>query len=357
MIQQKQGGTVEGSARPEVLRHSEGELRIFDLPSGRRRIELVPHRADLYLPKTTCETTYPTELIEQFLSVIGFSWLCESIARDEDWEHVQKSLELGIFSFVPEEGFRGCRLLDFGCGSGASSAILGRLLPQTQIIGVDLQAPLLALAEARVRHHGLTNVSFRPSTCGTTLPEGLAGFDFILFSAVYEHLLPHERKELMPRIWAALAPGGVLFINQTPHRYFPIDLHSTGLPFINYLPNRLAHWAAVHWARFKSNVNRSPRWEDHLRGGIRGGTEREILRNLRRRPDGADRNSAFGEPVLLEPSLDGLRDRVDLWYHALNPERYRKTKRVAKVVLKLIYRLSGTVLSPNLTLAILKKKA
>lgn len=119
---------------------------------------------------------------------------CATASRDEDPAQVQRALELGIFSFVPKEQLRGRRLLDFGCGSGASSAILGRLLPQTQIVGIDLQAPLLALGEARARHHGLRNVRFLASPSGSALPEGLADFDFILFSAVYEHLLPHDAK-------------------------------------------------------------------------------------------------------------------------------------------------------------------
>jgi hypothetical protein len=109
------------------------------------------------------------------------------------------------------------------------------------VVSARGRAELLAFANALVRHHRLSNVRFLASPCPTALPEDLPNFDFITLSAVYEHLLPHEREEVMPRIWAALSPGGVIFINQTPHRYFPIELHSTGLPFINYLPDRLAH--------------------------------------------------------------------------------------------------------------------
>jgi SAM-dependent methyltransferase len=346
MTYPQHSGPLTATGLPHLLQDSQGEVHIFDLPTGRKRIELVPHQPGLFLARRDCETTYPIELIAQFLSVIGFSWLCDSIARDEDYEGVQKSLEAAIFSFVPKENFRGRRLLDFGCGSGASTAILGRLLPETEILGVELEARLLALAEARARHHQLSNVQFRASPSGTELPEGLADFDFIIFSAVYEHLLPREREELMPRIWATLAPGGVLFINQTPHRYFPIDLHSTGLPLINYFPDRLAHWAAVHLARRPSRINRSPLWEDHLRGGIRGGTECLILRHLCQH--------SLAEPRILQPAVNGLRDRVDLWFHGLDPWRYRKSKRALKVALRLIYRLFGTVLSPNLTLAVQK---
>jgi SAM-dependent methyltransferase len=339
-------GSFTATGLPHILHDSQGEVHIFDLPTGRKRIELVPRQPGEFLPRRDCETGYPLELIAQVLSVIGFNWLCDSIARDEDSGGVQKSLEAAVFSFVPKEKFRGRRLMDFGCGSGASTMILGRLLPQTEIVGVELEAKLLALAEARARYHQLSNVRFRASPCGTALPEGLDEFDFIIFSAVFEHLLPRERELLMPRIWARLAPGGVLFINQTPHRYFPIDMHSTGLPLINYFPDRLAHWAAVHFARHSSRINRSPYWEDHLRGGIRGGTERQILRYL-------CRQSAV-EPILLQPAVDGLQDRVDLWFHDLDPAHYRKSKRALKVALKLIYQLFGTVLSPNLTLAVQK---
>ena len=338
-------GPLTAAGPPHILQDSLGEVHIFDLPTGRKRIELVPRQPDVFVARRDCETTYSIELIAQVLSVIGFNWLCDSISRDEDYDGVQKNLEAAIFSFVPKEKFRGRRLLDFGCGSGASTAILGRLLPETEIVGVELEAKLLALAEARARHHHLSNVQFRASPCGTALPEGLADFDFITFSAVYEHLLPREREELMPRIWATLAPGGVLFINQTPHRYFPIDLHSTGLPLINYLPNRLAHGPRSAALR-PSRINKSPHWEDHLRGGIRGGTDAQIIRHLCRH--------SSAEPILLQPAVDGLRDRVDLWFHGLDPSHYRKSKRALKVVLKLIYRLFGTVLSPNLTLAVQK---
>jgi SAM-dependent methyltransferase len=346
MTSTQYSGPLTANGVPHILQDSQGEVHIFDLPSGRKRIVLVPRQPDVFVARRDCETTYSVDLIAQVLSVIGFNWLCDSIARDEDYEGVQKRLEAGIFSFVPKEKFRGRRLLDFGCGSGASTVILGRLLPETEIVGVELEAKLLALAEARARHHHLSNVQFRASPCGTALPEGLADFDFITFTAVYEHLLPREREELMPRIWATLAPGGVLFINQTPHRYFPIDLHSTGLPLVNYLPDRLAHWAAVHFAPRASRINKSPHWEDHLRGGIRGGTERQIIKHLCRH--------SSAEPILLPPAVDGLRDGVDLWFQGLNPTRYRKSKRALKLALKLIYRSFGTVLTPELTLAVQK---
>jgi SAM-dependent methyltransferase len=307
-------------------------------------VELRPNDPDVYIPRRTVDTAYPDDLINGCLEVSGFCWLCDEIARDEDSASVEKAIHRSVFGFVDREKFAGGRLLDLGCGSGCSSAVLGRLLPDTEILGIELNAKLLKLAEARIAYHGLNNVRFQASPGGTQLPANLGTFDYIVFSAVYEHLLPQERIELMPRVWAALRPGGVLFINQTPHRYFPIDTHSSGLPFVNYLPDSLAHWAVRRFSR-RGAINRSPRWEEHLRGGLRGATEREILRTL----TPAWRRSA----ALLEPCIPHVKDRVDLWYWSQGP-RHRAAKRVLKWVLKVVYRLTGSVVTPNVAVAIQK---
>jgi SAM-dependent methyltransferase len=222
--------------------------------------------------------------------------------------------------------------------------VLGRLLPETEIVGIELNSSLLKLACEKIAHHGLRNVRFEASPNGTQLPENIGSFDFIVFSAVYEHLLPNERCELMPHVWAALRPGGVLFINQTPHRYFPIDTHSSGLPLVNYLPDRLAHWAVTRFSK-RDEGNKSTCWEDHLRGGLRGATEHEILTKLTSRSEGGAR--------LLDPCIEGLKDRVDLWFWGLS-SRYRPVKHLAKLILKVVYRLTGSVVTPNLTVAIQK---
>jgi len=330
--------------RISAVRCAEGEIRILPLPEHKRRIELRPHRPDVYIPRHSVDTAYSDELILACLEQSGFCWLCDNIARDEDSSVVERSLSSGMFSFVPAERFRGCRLLDFGCGSGASSMALARLLPDTEIVGVELNPKLLKLAAAKLAHHAVQNVRFEKSPSGTELPEDIGSFDFISFSAVYEHLLPKERDDLMPLVWRTLRPGGVLFINQTPHRYFPIDTHSSGLPLVNYLPDRLAHWAVVRFSK-RSEINRSPVWEEHLRGGLRGATEAEILEKLSKGSD--------GHPVLLVPCLPGLKDRVDLWYSCLSP-RHRAIKRSAWLILKGIYSVTGSVLSPNLAVAIQK---
>jgi hypothetical protein len=79
-------------------------------------------------------------------------------------------------------------------------------------------------------------------TFGDQLPAQIGQFDFVMLSAVYEHLLPGERTVVMPLLWSVMKEGAAIFINQTPYRYFPFEHHSTGLWLINYVPDGMAHW-------------------------------------------------------------------------------------------------------------------
>jgi hypothetical protein len=192
---------------------------------------------------------------------------------------------------------------------------------------------------------GLQNVRFLCSPSGDQLPSGIRDFDFVMLSAVYEHLLPVERKMLMPLLWSSMKADGVMFINQTPYRYSPCEAHSTGLWFINYMPDAMTHWTVRHFAG-RNPANRSKDWNVHLRGGIRGATEREIIGNL----TGGDMRSAR----ILQPRQNALRDRADLWLSATNPRRYGTLKKYIARFFRLTDRAFGTIPGINLEVVIQK---
>jgi SAM-dependent methyltransferase len=325
-----------------ILRHPEGVVSVEERANGRRRLTIVPSNDELFVPRGECETTYPMALIELILGVKGPAYLCDEILRDEDPGYVQEELERDLLAYFDRRDFDGKRILDFGCGSGASTVVLARMFPSAEVVGVDLFEDLLSVARARMAHYGLDNLRLLQSPEGTQLPDALGRFSFVILSAVYEHLLPGERRTIMPKLWASVASGGYLFINQTPNRLFPIEHHTTGLPLLNYLPRSLARVAALRLSR-RTSGNES--WETLLRRGIRGGTEGEIMDLL---------SDVDASPVLIEPRADGIRDRIDLWYAALSPRRLRRTKQSLRVLLKLIHHVSGYALVPNLSLAILK---
>jgi len=323
----------------------EGIVEIRHRPEGDGfEIALLPYRSDLYVPKRNCRTTFPLELITYWLDRTPFAMFCEVIGRHEDT--IPGVLKQELFSYSPPEQFAGKRLLDFGCGTGASTFALARMLPQTEVTGIELAADRIEIANRIKSYRGSHNVVFQCSPAGDQLPAGIGEFDFVMLSAVYEHLLPDERKIVMPLLWSAMRPGGVIFVNQTPYRYSPYEAHSTGLWFINYIPDGMAHWAARHLAKRNLEINRSEDWNVHLRGGIRGATEKEIIRNLTR-----------GNPpaaCILQPRQNGLRDRADLWLSATNPRRHRALKKSIAALFRLSDRIWGTVPGINLEVVIQK---
>ena len=327
----------------ETLEHRDGSVQISELADGKRLVKVKQSDPATFSPRLECETNYPTELIRLILKVKGPAWLCDEIARDEDVDYVQRHLQNELQAYFGYEDFAGKRILDFGCGSGASTMLLAQMFPNSDIVGVELDRDLLTVAQGRLAHYKFENVRLFPSPSGTELPDDMGSFDLIVMSAVYEHLLPDERTVILPALWAILNDGGSLFLDQTPHRFFPLELHTTSLPFINYLPDGLTLTTA---RRLSRRVGRDDSWESLLRAGIRGATVREIKRNL------LTMNS---KAVVLEPTQTGLHDRVDLWFRTTNQNNLRLVKRSAKGVLKSINWLTGIAILPELTLAFRKE--
>jgi SAM-dependent methyltransferase len=216
------------------------------------------------------------------------------------------------------------------------------MFPDSDITGIDLVPEHVATARDRARHYDLRRARFLVSPSEHSLPDGLSPFDYVFLNGVYEHLLPRERAALLPMLWSCVRPGGILFLT-SPYRYFFIEQHTTGIPFLNYCPDSLALRLA---RRFSKKIQPHESWESLLRRGIRGATEQEFLRLL---PRGA------GKATLLEPNLPGVRDRIDLWFAASGPSR-RGFKRVLRMGMKAWKALSGRTMVPFLHVAIRKDR-
>ena len=104
-----------------TLEHPDGRVELSAGEDGRTRIRVPAGDRAAFVAERNCETAYPRELIEFILRVKGPSHLCDEILRDEAPDYVQAILELGTLSYLPAEWFADKRILDFGCGSGAST--------------------------------------------------------------------------------------------------------------------------------------------------------------------------------------------------------------------------------------------
>jgi len=341
------GSAIESSAYPAENRLAEGPLTaiVSAIDTNRRLVQLFNDDPAVFVPMQSCETGYSLELIDQIFRLKG-PFLCDEITRDESPERLQNLLKWNLLSYIDETEMRGKKVLDFGCGSGSSTSILGRMFSDSQFTGVELDHDSLSIARKRAEFYGLRNVEYLISPEPESLPQDIGQFDYIILTAVYEHLLPAERKKLLPMLWSALKPGGVIFFHDTPHRYFPVESHTTeGLFFLNYLPDRLAMAYAKKFSR--ANLKNDD-WNLLLRKGIRGATIGEITGLL-----GVDAS----ERRLLEPVRFGVSNRLELakarWLQFRQSGKLRKSY---YAFTKLLNVITGIELVPYLAIAVQKIK-
>jgi ubiquinone/menaquinone biosynthesis C-methylase UbiE len=200
--------------------------------------------------------------------------LVDELLRSEHAAYIHARLRL---LFEPFSARSGWRVLDFGCGAGASSVILCRL-GVGRVVGVDLvnaYAPLYRqrLAEAGFPDRG----TFVQAGDSLALPFRAGTFDAVLLNGVLEHLVPEERTALLREALRLLAPGGHLFVAETPNRWFPRNSH-TKLWFSEWLPFA---WAARLALRFgpRRDFPRHGRTARY-RTGMRGMSIEQIRRIL-----------------------------------------------------------------------------
>lgn len=110
---------------------------------------------------------------------------------------------------LPGDG-RGLRLLDAGCGTGASTAALLSVAPKAEIVAVDASRGMLAEAAAKTWP---TSVRFAHSRIENLEKAGVSGpFDGILAAYLIRNLA--DRDGQLRAFRAMLAPGGVLAVHE-----------------------------------------------------------------------------------------------------------------------------------------------
>lgn len=322
---------------PTVYQYPEGMLELVP-GAATTRVRLSPRAPGIVIHGLTeLDTSLPAPLIHRIAACYGFTETCNVIARHEDPNQLERKLNRQLTSYFPNTTMSGRVILDVGCGSGESTYAMARLLPGCQIIGIDHDAERLALAEAMP---SARNASFRLSPSSVALPAGLPHCDLVLMSAAFQHMLPLERKVLLPLLWKLLLPGGALLFTGTPHSWLPWEPELTGLLFLNYLPDRAAAFLGRHFSSKNEAANRDRDWPELLRAGIRGGSEREILNLL---PASAE---------VLQPAHSA--SRADHWRESAcgtgpSPARWLATR-----LFRWTERRWGVVPSPYLELVIRK---
>ena len=141
-------------------------------------------------------------------------------------------------------GLRDSKILEIGCGTGASTLALAE--QGAAVTAVDVDGASMQVAKDRLRLHGC-EASFLEANA-TDVARLLAGqaFDLVIFFATLEHLTHDERLAAMSGTWSMIPPGSHWAVVETPNRLWYFDNHTSHLPFYHWLPDDLA----LQYSRF-----------------------------------------------------------------------------------------------------------
>ncbi len=108
----------------------------------------------------------------------------------------------------------GSTVLEAGCGVGAQTLTLARNSPGARITSLELSPDSLAVAQARARDAGITNVTFQQGNI-FALPFPAASFDHVFVCFVLDHL--PDPGAALAALKRALRPGGGIVVIEGDH--------------------------------------------------------------------------------------------------------------------------------------------
>ena len=149
-----------------------------------------------------------------------------------------------LFAYLRARGARGLTVLEIGCSFGHITEYLDEQPEVARISTFDTDADFVAMLHAKIEDGDLKKVvdaRLLGNDETRRLPYADGTFDLVLAIGVVEHLPPRHRRAQVDEYYRVLAPGGHIAVLDTPNRAFPLETHSVGLPFVQWLPAPLAY--------------------------------------------------------------------------------------------------------------------
>jgi SAM-dependent methyltransferase len=145
------------------------------------------------------------------------------------------------------------RILDMGCGTGASTLPAKQCFPDAEVHGIDVGASVLRYAHARAEHLDCPVHFSQQSAESTDFEDG--SFDLIYSGALIHETSQAAVPNIMRECQRLLRPGGVVVHLEVPMRYEDLDL-----------------WGHLI-GDFETRYNNEPFWKGALRADLVGELE------------------------------------------------------------------------------------
>lgn len=109
------------------------------------------------------------------------------------------------------------RILDFGCGVGATTLPWKMAFPEAEVFGVDVGAAMMRYAHARAEALGVAVHFSQESAEKMHFPDNY--FDVVASSGVFHETSHNGSRNIMKEVFRVLKPGGVSFNSDIPHQH------------------------------------------------------------------------------------------------------------------------------------------
>lgn len=176
------------------------------------------------------------------VSLSAEQWLATVAGQEDLHDHLSGRLHSFRTRVIPwldaARPLSGARILDVGCGTGASTVALAE--QGATVTAIDINEASLRVARDRCSAHNIDCelVQANGAVAGQFLDR--EPYDLVIFLACLEHMTHAERIQAMHDSWQALPRGALWCVVETPNRLWFFDDHTSHLPFFNWLPDEIA---------------------------------------------------------------------------------------------------------------------
>ena len=134
----------------------------------------------------------------------------------ETWRvHVLERAMADLVRLIPEPKASYDVVVDVGCGSGYSLPKLAQRFAPRELVGVDIDPQMLAMARSEAARAGLAVRLLESSN--TRMPLADASVDLLFCHQTFHHIV--EQEQALAEFLRVLKPGGLLLFAESTRRY------------------------------------------------------------------------------------------------------------------------------------------
>jgi ubiquinone/menaquinone biosynthesis C-methylase UbiE len=136
--------------------------------------------------------------------------------KTETWRvHVLERAIVDLLRLIPERRASYEVVVDVGCGSGYSLPKLAQRFAPRELVGIDIDPQMLAMARAEAQRAGIAARLLESSN--TRMPLADASVDLLFCHQTFHHIV--EQEQALAEFLRVLKPGGLLLFAESTRRY------------------------------------------------------------------------------------------------------------------------------------------